>query len=104
MFFRDGMRTNFPTKPVSNEQIMDAKEKDVVAKQKNEDKVNSSKYRKSSSFSLGDKVLVRDYKRTRKFEPLFTKSPYVVTSFNHETQVATVAKGRKTLRRHADDI
>ena len=104
MFFRDGMRTNFPTKPVSNEQIMDAKEKDVVAKQKNEDKVNSSKYRKSSSFSLGDKVLVRDYKRTRKFEPLFTKSSYVVTSFNHETQVATVAKGRKTLRRHADDI
>ena len=104
MLFRDGMQTNFPRKPVSKEQIMEAKEKDVVAKQKNEEKVNSSKYRKSSSFSLGDKVLVRDYKRTRKFEPLFMKSPYVVTSFNHETQVATVAKGRKTLRRHSDDI
>ena len=102
--FRDGMKTNLPRQIVLPSQIADARQKDEDAKIANRDKVNHSKYRKQSCFKVGDQVLVRNFNRTRKFQPLFMKRPYNIDEINQETMIVTVSRDGSTLNRHPDDL
>jgi hypothetical protein len=85
-------------------QIADARRKDEDAKVTNRDRVNHSKYRKQSSFKVGDQVLVRNFNRSRKFQPLFMKRPYNIVDINRETMIVTVSRDGSTLNRHPDDL
>ena len=76
MLFRDGIRTNFPRRNISDKNIEEAKLLDLQKKRFNQDKINASKYKKISNFKVGDEVLVRNYNRRSKYDPLFESKPY----------------------------
>lgn len=103
--FRDGIRSEFPRKNISEQDIDKAREKDLSGKECNEARVNSSKYRKASDIQLGDMVLVRNFDRRSKFEPLFKPVPYTVVNVN-ETRNKFQVKGddEGMLIRHPDDL
>ena len=71
--FRDGVRSSFPRKKVSNQDIAKAKNKDLEKKIATEEVVNSSKYRKRSHFDVGDLVFVRNFNKKSKYDPIFLK-------------------------------
>ena len=71
MMFRDGYRGEFPRQSVTDEDIPRAKARDFQQKQANEDRINSSKYRQSSNFKVGDKVYMRNYNKQKKFNQFF---------------------------------
>ena len=104
MMFRDGVRSTFPRRTLSDAEIANGKERDQRSKSTNEKKVNSSKYRRESSFQVGDHVLVRNYKKSSKYDPIFLPQPYIITNVDHNTKKVTVQIDNQTLIRHPDDI
>ena len=73
--------------------IAEAKARDLERKEKKQEDVNSSKYRKQSNMKVGDLVYVQNYKKTSKFDPTYLPEPYEVTG------VDKIAK-RLTLKQH----
>ena len=76
--FRDGMKTNMPRISATDDDIKVATERDLKLKKANEEMINSSKYKKRSKFNVGDTVLIRNFKRHIKFDPIFVDIPYHV--------------------------
>ena len=72
----------------------------------NEQKVNGSKYRKKSHFTVGDTVLIRNYNKSRKFDSLFLQKAFKIIDINQEENKITVQEEGSglTLTRHPDDI
>ena len=106
MLFRDSMTGVFPRKAVKEENIDAARQYDEKQKFEYESGVNISKYRKYFKISLGDEVLVRNYKKTSKFHPTFLPEQYIVTGitdYGRKLQVERVSDGQ-TLLRHPDDL
>ena len=107
MLFRDGQKGTFPRRSASPEEIVRARMFDLDEKGKRRDRVNSSKYRKATEFSVGDEVLVRNYKKSSKFQPIFIPEPYVVTQINDNGRyyltLERVSDGQ-ILKRHPDDV
>ena len=68
--------------------------------------VNSSKYRKESNFNIGDKVLVRNYGKSAKFDAIFLHQPFKIIDVNEAGNKIIVEQEEKgfTLCRHPDDI
>ena len=105
MMFRDGLSSNFPRKKLNDNDIHEARKSDLQHKLHNEKQVNSSKYRKSSEFTVGDQVLIRNYKRKSKFDTLFEKTPYFITNINDiGNKITVVRSDNLKLCRHPDDI
>ena len=94
MMYRDGIRTNFPRATVTEEDVKNAKSLDLEKKLCNQEKVNSSKYRKRGNFMVGDRVMVRNFKKTSKFDPLFEKDPYVITNIDASNSKLTVNRAQ----------
>ena len=78
MLFRDSMDNIFPRKAVSDETVKDARRRDSVKKEQYEAKINDSKYKKSSGIEIGDLVIIRNYKKQRKFDPIFLPETFIV--------------------------
>ena len=78
MLFRDGQKGIFPRKSITEIEVQDARSRDTEEKLKRKEKVNSSKARKESHVTIGDQVMLRNYKRTSKFDPIFIPSFEVV--------------------------
>lgn len=104
VLFRDGMKTSFPRKTISQKEIQNAKINDKKCKLENQQKINSSKYRKQSAVNIGDTVLVRNYRKTIKFEPLFMRQPFKVVNVDRTKNEITVQRGDVSLKRHLDDL
>ena len=104
MMFRDGYQSSFPRRTLSNKEIMTGKQKDKMLKLQNEELVNSSKYRKKSTFEKGDQVLVRNYNKRSKFDPIFLPEPFIITDINEVEMKITVKQNGKELSRHPDDL
>ena len=77
---------------MSEEKVLRAKQQDEQQKMVNEAKVNSSKYRKISSFQIGDVVYVRNYNKNKKFDPLFLEFPFEIIdmSLGNKIQVKQI--------------
>ena len=75
MLFRDGFKTNLPRKAATQQETIQAKDRDRQIKE--ERKTNSAKHKSSQNFK-GDNVLVRNYRKQSKFEPYFLPERYVV--------------------------
>lgn len=104
--FRDGVRSHFPRKEVSQAEVEEARKLDEENKLSKQGKVNSSKYRKKSLISPGDVVIVRDCNRKSKFDPIFLSNPFVVISID-EVSKKVILEGlqsNKLLARHLDDV
>ena len=106
MMFRDSMKSQFPRRSSSQAEIMAAKERDLHQKERKQMDVNSSKYRKTSNFVVGDLVLDRNYTKKSKFNPEFMTVPFEVIKINTEAKKLTLRKinGDNVLIRHPDDV
>ena len=106
MLFRDGYRSTFPRVSASPEDVQKAKNRDRELKEKRDMKVNSSKYRKQTEINVGDRVLIRNFTRKSKFEPLFPQVIFEVVSISRNNTVVTVRREEddRLFRRHPDDI
>ena len=76
--------------------------KDKELKIARKEKLNSSKYKKHGKTRKGDSVLLRNYKRTSKFQPFFMPDPFTVTSVDGAK--ITAERDGKVLKRHLDDV
>jgi hypothetical protein len=106
MMFRDGIKAQFPRRGASDGEIAAAKQKDLEQKERHQEEVNQSKYRKLSHFAVGDAVLVRNYGKTSKFHPEFIPTPYEVIAVDNKAKKITMKMGGydSTLTRHPDNI
>ena len=106
MLFRDSMSGSFPRKSVTEDMIQTARHHDAKQKLEYQNKMTSSKYKKLSDVSVGDQVLVRNYQKRSKFEPLFLPDPFVITAIRDQGRKLELEKidDGKVLYRHLDDI
>ena len=104
MLFRDGVRSGFPRAAFSEEEIKESQARDHKLKQQNQQKTNNSKYRKEVKFLPGDKVLIRNYKKTSKFEPTFLPEPFIITQYEPTSGKCIVENEEGVLVRHSDDL
>ena len=97
VLFRDGVRGDFPRQDISVTNIAAAQLPQLV---------NSSKYRKQSQFQVGDLVYVRNFQRSRKFDPLFLESPLIVVDLDDSGSKLKVKHHLtdQTFWRHPDDL
>ena len=104
--FRDGYRSTFPRKQVTDEEIQQAIERDQKLKAKRADEINASKYRKQADIKIGNTVLIRDLNKRSKFDPMFPKVFYKVISISRNNTVITIKRDNdgKVFRRHPDDV
>ena len=106
MLFRDGQRSAFPRVKVSNEAVQQARSRDLASKQKRQSEINSGKYKSDSKFLVGEHVLIRNYHRERKFDPLFLPDDFVVMEVANDGLLLTlknVSTGAQ-LKRHPDEV
>jgi len=104
--FRDGVRAAFPRKSVNAKDIKIAMARDLTQKTDNEEKVNSSKYRKLSNLKIGDHVFVRNVNKTSKFDPVFRPDPFQIMAIDEVAKklILRAVNGDQTICRHPDDV
>ena len=106
MLFRNSMSGSFPKKSVAENVVEAARNYDTMQKCDKERDINSSKYKKAANISVGEPVLVRNYNKTSKFQPLFLPEQYIVTGIadhGRKLEIERVTDGQ-TLIRHPDDL
>ena len=82
MMFCNGQRYDLPRTYATEEDVRRAREADNQKKSENEEKINLSKYRKASTFNIGEKVRIRNYQKSRKFDPVFLAQPFKIIDIN----------------------
>lgn len=75
MIFKDALKATFPSTSNSEKEIEKAILKYKRLKKSNMKEINSSKYRKKIFFKIGDKVVIRNNKRSSKFYKLYCLEP-----------------------------
>ena len=100
-----GSEIFFPRRSVSDN-ISAARERDLQLKRAHQSKVNAGKYKIQSSLVVGDRVLVRNYQKTRKFDPTFLPDEYVIVEVSEEGHSLTLERlcDGPSLKRHPDDV
>ena len=106
MLFRDGEQNVFPRQSVTDQEVATARERDLQLKKSNQAAVNHGKYKIPSLFSIGDRVLIRNYRKVRKFDPTFLPEHFVIVEISDNGQCLTVEgmNDGLTLKRHPDDV
>ena len=105
MLFRDDKCSIFPTKSVRTNDIIKAKEKNQKMKLQRTDEIKESKYKKQDEIDIGDKILIRNYRKQHKFDPFFLpQQPYIVISTNKNYVTVQNEFDGGALNRHRDDI
>ena len=106
MLFRDGERNIFPRVTASEEAVTQARLRDLELKEKKQQGINSGKYRTDSQFALNDHVLVRNYHKTKKFDPTFLPDDFTVVAIENDGRCITIERASDggRLQRHPDDL
>ena len=106
MLFRDGIRSEFPRKAFTENEITTARQKDLEQKERKQEEVNSSKYRKQADLLVGETVLIRNSSKTSKFQPTFTPDLYEVLQADNQAKKLMLRKwgSGSILIRHPDDV
>ena len=81
-----------------------ARERDQRLKNEREEKINASKYHKNSNIKVGDTVVLRNFDKRSKFDPLFPLELYEVITRKGTTVTVRRYKDHKIFRRHPDDL
>ena len=100
------MSGTFPPRSISDENVEASRRFDKQQKAEKEEQVNTSKYKKKADLLVGDHVLVRNYRRRSKFQPLFNPEQYIVSGisdYGRKLEIERLADGQ-TLLRHPDDL
>ena len=106
MLYRDGQRSIFPRVTATEAEVKEARKRDLLLKQKHQQLVNAGKYKSDSEFTVGEHVLVRNYHRQRKFDPIFLPEDFVVVEISQDERCLTVERvsDGSQLKRHPDDL
>ena len=105
MMFRDRYRTVFPRVSATEKQVQEARKKDKMMKEIRQDRINTSKFRKTTRIKIGDFVLLRNFNKTRKFDPVFGHDIHkIVVIVTDSVVMAKREKDGKLFKRHLDDI
>ena len=106
MMFRDPPQTSFPRRSVPEKNINEARIRDSALKHARQEKINAGKYRQQSVFGVGDIVLMRNYDKTSKYDPLFQYSPLMVTEVQNGGRCLTIQRisDGMTFKRNPDDL
>lgn len=106
MMFRDGQKYCFPRKAISESQVKDARNRDHAQKQERQISFNAAKYTHPASLNIGDKVLLRNYKKKSKFDCTFIPGDYYVIGTSDDGRQVLVESDldKKLFRRHPDDL
>ena len=106
MFFRDAPQSAFPRKDISDQEIQLARQRDLANKIHRQDKINASKYRTASKFRIGDMVMIRNFTKSSKFDPLFQYEPLVIIDIQDEGRCLYIQRlqNGKIYKRHPDDV
>lgn len=67
MIFRNWIKSSFSRHSVNSESVKTVTAKDNFHKQRNEEEINPSKYRKTSLFEIGVRMVIQSYKKSMKF-------------------------------------
>ena len=106
MMFRDGQEGTFPRISISSEQVQEARERDKTQKAVREKEINEHKFRVKENIKSGDKVLMRNPYKKRKFDPTFLPETFTVVQI--ESDGTTLLLERRSdgamFRRHPDDV
>ena len=103
VLFRYGYNTEFPTAPCSDEEVRAGVLKDEEQKRQRTESTNASIKRRKSHLKPGDKVVLKDYPKGRKFDPLYGGEVVEVIEVEERGVVVMDSYG-DTKRRHMDDI
>ena len=106
MLFRDGQRSIFPRVTVTEDEVKEARNRDLSLKQRQQQKINAGKFKTDSNFTVGEHVLIRNYRKQRKFDPIFLPDDYVIIDIADNGRCLTVerASDGSQLKRHPDDV
>ena len=106
MMFRDGVRNIFPRVGVTYEDVLLARDKDKILKDRRQEKINSSKYRGESQLKVDDTVLLRNFQKCSKFDPIFMPQLCEVLDIKCNGRRVTIERKRdgKIFKRHPDDL
>ena len=77
---------------------------ETINKRKRTEKLNSSRYRKGDVIELADTVLIRNYKRLRKFDPIYSDQLYTVIETNENFITVQNNTDGGIIKRHRDDL
>ena len=106
MLFRDSQQSQFPRQKVSNDDVLSARRRDTNLKTCRQEEVNSSKYRRLSHFQIGDSVLMRNHKKTSKFDPVFLPEPCIILDTDKHGRCLVIERQSDghVYKRHPDDV
>ena len=106
MLFRDGYRSNFPRKSITEDEVRRARGKDSANKNMRKEQYNSSRHSKASGFQVGHQVLVRNFHKNSKYEPYFLPERYTVVDTMAGGKIILVQSSRtgRYLKRHPNDL
>ena len=96
----------FPSKAISDSEVELSKAHDHHLKEKREQAVNSSKYKKPSDIKIGDLVILKNFNQKSKFDPIFLPDQYMVTDATDHGRKLVVKRtsDNQLLIRHPDDV
>ena len=102
MLFGGPPNSSFPRISISEDEIKEARARDTKLKSIRESYINSSKYKTPSNFNIGDKVLIRNFNKSSKYDPYFQSKPCIVKDM---LQNNLFLECSDTLyKRHPDDV
>ena len=102
MLFRDPPNTAFPRVGVDTKSIERAQNTDKLKKVQRQQHINSSKYKSKTTINEGEWVLIRNFNKSSKFDPIFQQEPCKVISV--ENPWVKLERNGTIYRRHLDDI
>ena len=103
MMFRDGQRGAFPRNTATADQVAEARRIDSEEKHSRQTANNARKYVRKTVLQIGDSVLMRNYQRTMKFDPIFKPDICKVCVVNSTSITVENAAGKRFIR-HPDDL
>ena len=106
MLFRDAPQSTFPRKNITNQEVQAAKQRDLANKLHRQEKLNASKYRTASNFKIGDLVMIRNFEKSSKFDPIFQYEPLVIVDIEDEGRCLHIQRlhNGRIYKRHPDDV
>ena len=84
----------------------EARGKDKGMKQDRQDQVNASKYKIQSEFQIGDAAMLRNYRKSSKFDPIFLPEHCEIVECSDDGRFLTIEIKRngRIFERHPDDV
>ena len=84
----------------------EARGKDKGMKQDRQDQANASKYKIQSEFQIGDAAMLRNYRKSSKFDPIFLPGHCEIVECSDDGRFLTIEIKRngRIFERHPDDV